>query len=455
MIVFVTSGLLSGCVLHTVCETPAVAISGDQCDDGAFVNAPAVAEGESHCGPWWNTFCDESLNRVMTLSLDRNPDVRSISRRIDQVAARLIQSGSTLYPQIDGVSEYSRRWQVDGDVSDDASLGLLLNWEFDIWGRIRSGQSARVNEYAAAVEDWYAARLFLTSAVAEAWFGLTEQHLQLELINEQIELNETLLSLTKLRFGQGLGGSVDVLQQQQQLEATVALTPDIAASIEEFELVLDSLTGSVAGQRPRFKTGQRFPHLPAHPKTGVPSDLLKLRPDLRAQQSRIRALDHEVGEAIAECLPRISIGGSLLLVGTPSLEALVGDAVANAIGPIFDAGNRKAEVARRKSRVCEEVDLYTAAYLNAIREVETALSKEREISRRIALQEKQLATIRKLLQESRVRYSRGLNDYLPVLDALSRSQQLERNLLTGKRERLSARIALHRAIGGPLPEPAG
>ena len=183
---------------------------------------------------------------------------------------------------------------------------------------------------------------------------------------------------------------------------------------------------------------------PSYPETGVPSDLLELRPDLRSRRSSIRALDQEVGEAIADCLPRFAIGGSVGLAGTPSFEALVGDAIAGALVPIIDGGNRKAEVARRKSRVLEEVDLYTAAYLDAIREVETALSNEREIS-----------PARKLLEESRIRYSRGLNDYLPVLDAVSRVQQLERNLLTSRRERLSARVALHRAIGGPMPERAG
>jgi len=455
-VVICLAGFLTSCELYSVNPTPAPALSGDQDDGEAFRNAPANDRaGKSPEEPWWETFNDRPLRLLVELSLARNPDIKAVSRRIDQAGSRLVQAGSTLYPQIDGSGQFRREWDLNGDVDDDASLGLLLDWELDVWGRIRSGRNARVEEYDAAREDWLAARLLLTAGVAEAWFGLVEQYQQRQLINEQIDLNRTLLSLTRLRFGQGQGSSVDILQQQQQLEATEALVPDIEARIEEFELVLDSLTGSVSGKRPRFASDRRLVSPPSYPETGVPSDLLELRPDLRSRRSSIRALDQEVGEAIADCLARFAIGGSVGLAGTPSFEALVGDAIAGALVPIIDGGNRKAEVARRKSRVLEEVDLYTAAYLDAIREVETALSNEREISRRVILQEKQLSTARKLLEESRIRYSRGLNDYLPVLDAVSRVQQLERNLLTSRRERLSARVALHRAIGGPMPERAG
>ncbi|MCB1079881.1 MAG: efflux transporter outer membrane subunit, partial [Verrucomicrobiae bacterium] len=343
-------------------------------------------------GRWWESFRDHDLDSLVSQALADNPDLRATGRRIDQANASLIRAGATLFPQIDGGGDLSRRWNREGRTDDEASLGLSLDWELDAWGRIRSGRSARAEEVEAAKEDWQAARLLLTGAVAETWFELIEQRGQLRLAREQIEVNQTLLDLTRLRFGQGQSSVVDVLQQQEQLESTQALVPDIEARIEELELALETLTGRLPGIRHLPERNDEPAEPPARPKAGYPADLLAERPDLRAQRARIVALDHEVGEAIADCLPRFSIGGSLALAGTPSLDRLIGDAIAGAVGPVFDAGSRKAEVARRRSRVQEEVYRYTSAYLNAVRDVETSLHRERKLAERVRRQEAQLAT---------------------------------------------------------------
>lgn len=429
-------------------------VTGDEArflNDSESARRERAAKGEE---AWWIAFGSRDLNEIEEKALTRNPDVRAISRQIVQANARLVQAGSTLFPQVNGAGEYRRSWNLDGSSRDTGSIGLTLDWELDVWGRIRYGRDSRAEEAAAAYEDWLASRLLLSAAVAEVWFGLIEQRGQLALAREQIGVNDTLLELTQLRFGQGQGSSVDVLQQRQQTQAIEALIPDIEARIEQFELVLDALTGHVSGTRKRVEVSV-LPSPPTFPNAGYPSDLLQERPDLRAQEARIVAVDHEVGEAIAERLPRFSVGGALAVAGGPGLDTLIGDAVAAAVGPILDGGARRAEVELRKSRVREEVDLYTALFIDAVREVETALSSERRITERIRRQEEQLATTRKLLVESRIRYSRGgITDYLPVLDAVTRVQDLERDLLTSRRERLSARVALHRALGGPMVEPS-
>lgn len=439
---------VASCVVHPVDSAPAPLVSGT--GNRPFTNAtPSAGARKSNWKTWYTTFGDRNLTQLVEESLQLNPDVRAVGHRIDQANNLIVQAGSTLFPQVDGSGEFKQNWNLDGTNSQSGSIGFLLDWELDVWGRIRSGRSARAEEAVAAVDDWMAARLILSASVAETWFSLVEQRGQLQLAREQIEVNRTLLDLTRLRFGQGQGSSVDVLQQQQQLRATEALIPDIEARIEELTLALEALTGRVPGTG-NLAAATSVQSPPALPNPGVPADLLANRPDLRAQRARIVALDHEVGEAIADCLPRISIGGSAALAGTPTPNRLVGDAIAGAVGPIIDGGRRRAEVERRKSRVREEVDVYTALYLDAIREVETALSREAKTTERIRRQESQLTVARKLLAETRNRYTLGATDYLPVLDALSRVQQLERDVLLSRRELLSARVALHRAIGGPM-----
>lgn len=439
---------VSGCVVHAV--DPGSASSRNRA-------APENAIPQSASRPvvrktgWWKSFQDRELNAIVASALQSNPDLHAVARRIDQANSRLVQAGSTLFPRVDGSGSFDSKWNTDGSRTDQSSLGLSLNWEIDVWGRIRSGQAAREEEVRVAEEDWKAARLLLTGAVAEAWFELAEQRGQLKLAKEQIEANETLLDLIRLRFGQGQSSIVDVRQQQEQLQSTESLLPDIELRIGELELVLDTLTGNVPGSRKRIARSAAPKSPPAIPNAGYPSDLIENRPDLLARRAAIRALDHEVDEAIADCLPRFSIGGSAALAGTPGLESLVGNAIAGAVGPVFDAGNRKAEVRLRQSRVREELDLYTSDYLNAVREVETALLREQKITGRIQRQESQLETTRMLLAESRSQYSLGLTDYLPVLDALTKLQELERDLLTSRRERFSSRVLLHLALGGPVP----
>lgn len=444
---------LPGCVVHSIDPEakPSVVENGEDEKTSGFVHAEKPAAKRETSGIWWRNFQDRGLDDLIETALAENPDVRAVGRRIDQANAKLVQAGATLFPQVDGSGEFQSRWDDSGVRGDNATLGLHLDWELDVWGRIRSGQSARKEEATAAFEDWQASRLLLTGAVAEAWFELSEQRGQLELVGEQIKVNRTLLELIRLRFGQGQSSVIDVLQQQEQLESTEALVPDIEARIGALELVIDTLTGQLPGSGTRFSKAADLSAPPRSPRTGYPSELLEERPDLRARRARILALDHEVGEAIADCLPRFSLGGSTALAGTPSLDRLVGDAIAGAVGPILDGGNRKAEVTRRRSRVAEELDRYTAEYLEAVRETETALLVESRLAERIRRQETQLVTARRLLAELRNRYGQGVPDYLPVLDALSKVQELERDLLTSRRERFSARVSLHRALGGPMP----
>lgn len=406
---------------------------------------------------WWLSFQDPELDLLVSASLARNPEIWASVRRIDQAHHRLAQSGSALFPQLTGSGDFQRSWELDGERQHTGELGLNLRWELDVWGRLRSARAARFFEARGIAEDNRAIRLSLTAAVAEAWFGVLEQKGQLELAREQISVNRTLLDLAKVRYGQGQGSVVDVLQQEQQLQGIEALVPDLESRLTEFSLILDELvalppgTPWTAADLAQRRLGYQ-PNLPARPPSGYPSDLLRERPDLRAQRARLVALDHEVGEAIADRMPRFAIGGSLAVAGLPTPDTLVGDTVANALAPLFTAGERKAEVRFRRARLAEETDRYSSAFLAAVREVETALVLEDKIGERIARQEAQLRTLRRLLTESRHRYTDGASDYLPVLDALSRVQDLERALLSSRRDRLSARVLLHRALGGPLDE---
>ena len=403
---------------------------------------------------WWRGFEDPNLNALVEEALQSNLQLLQLVARIEQANALVRQAGGRLLPQLDGVGDYESRWTDLDDSAkrsreESSTVGGLLTWEIDVWGRLRSAQRAQAMESDAAIHDFQGGRLLLSAIVAETYFEILEQRQQRTLITGQINANQTLLDLTRLRFGQAQSSIVDVLQQQEQLDSTLALVPDVEARLQQLEYSMDVLLGRAPGSRERIQEATlQLP--PPMADVGVPSDLLEQRPDLRAARDRVVAVDYRVGEAIADRLPRFFIGGSLTAGGSPGLDTLAGSLLASAIGPIYDAGTRKAEVDRQRAVLRERVAEFSDTYLAAVRDVEVALLREHSQKELVTLLDNQLVTARRLLNETRNRYSQGLTDYLPVLAALTRSQNLERELLTRRRELLSFRVALHRALGGPM-----
>ncbi|HVR36280.1 MAG TPA: efflux transporter outer membrane subunit [Methylomirabilota bacterium] len=443
--------LACGCMVHRPAEhaEPAVTAPPRFAEARPSESAPRPALP----APWWRAFEDPTLDSLIERALAGNLELAAFAARIDQANALLRQARGQLFPLLDAGAQYESRWlELDSSNpirQESASAGALLDWELDLWGRLRSIRSATRLEARAAAHDWLGARLLISAAVAETYFEILEQREQLQLLREQLDANQTLLELTRLRFGQGQSSIVDVLQQQEQLASTSALVPEIESRLEELEYALDVLLGHAPGTRDRFPAGT-LAVPPPIPDTGVPSDLLGKRPDLLAAGDRVTALDYRVGEAIADRLPRVAIGGSLTVAGDPGFDQLIGGALASLAGPVFDAGIRKAEVDRRQAQLRERLADYSGAYLAAVRDVETALLRERKQAERVRRLNSQLEIAQQLLTETRNRYSQGLTDYLPVLGAVVTEQNLQREVITARRGLLSLRVALHRALGGPM-----
>jgi outer membrane protein TolC len=258
--------------------------------------------------------------------------------------------------------------------------------------------------------------------------------------------------LTSLRFGQGQSSIVDVLQQREQLEATLARVPQTEARIGQLAYSLDILLGQSPGKG-NIVTSHRQERPSPLPSVGIPAQLLTRRPDLRAAQKRVLAFDYDVGVAVADQLPTLTLGGGIDWTGDPSFGDAVTTLFAGLAGPLFDAGERRSEVDFRKARLKDALVGYSDRYLSALFEVEAALLEERKSAEQLVLLEQQLVTAQRLLTEARNRFSQGLTDYLPVVTSLAIVQNLERSVVSSRRTVLSARVGLHRALGGPMTNP--
>lgn len=399
---------------------------------------------------WWKTFSDPILHREINSALGANLAQQELATRIQQASASLRGERASLFPQINLTTTTSADSLSSGDSAETASFGGLLAWELDVFGRTRSGIRAQRSEVDATIQDWLGGRLMLSAAVAETRFLILGQRARLSILRAQIQTNQTLLELVQLRVGQGVSSRVDLLQQERQLDATRALIPATEADLAASEYALDVLTGRPPGTRPRDARAS-LPPLPGTPGAGVPSDLLKNRPDLLAQWNRILALDARAAQALADRLPRFTIGTSIDAGAIENVRSIAATVLAEIAAPLTDGGARRAAIDRTRAALQEALLGYSNTYLEAIRDVETALVRVRKQAERIRLTERQLTTAREALKETRIRYSQGLSDYLPVIDALTAVQALELTALTLRREALTLRVALHRALGGPMP----
>ncbi|MGJ8654979.1 MAG: efflux transporter outer membrane subunit [Akkermansiaceae bacterium] len=410
------------------------------------------AGGASYAGSsvWWRSFSDGRLNSDVEAALAGNLLQRQFSARIDQAAALLQKEQAALFPKLNLTGSGGVDLENPDALEGTASLGGLFSWEVDVFGRIRQGVRASEEDYRASIQDWLGGRLVLSAAVAETRFLAIEQRQRIDLLRQQLETNETLKELVQLRVAQGISSRVDLLQQERQMDAVRSLLPEAEAELVAAEYALDVLVGKSPGSRGR--DGRRLlPGLPGKPGLGVPSGLLLNRPDLLAQWHRIRAIDARVAQALTERLPRVTLGVSLDGGVIQSAGALLSSLIAEAAMPVLDGGERRAEVKFRRAELEAALSEYSHRYLEAVRDVETAVVRERKQADRIRLTGRQLETARETLKETRVRYSQGLSDYLPVIDALRVVQDLELSMVTLRRQSLSIRVGIHRAIGGPMP----
>lgn len=412
---------------------------------------------------WWTAFADAGLSAQVDAVLDQNLDLKQGVTRIAQAKLRAGQAGSSRWPTVDANLGASRTKQLnqfgrgipgapDSFEIDSFRASLEVAYEIDVFGRIGAAADAAEADVRAARFDVQALGMTLAASTAEAWFQLVEQNALRRLLGEQRTLNETLLKLLELRFANGLASRAEVLLQQDALKRIDAQLPLVEARAQLLVHQIATLRG-VPVTTLTVSAPDALPTLPALPALGVPSKTLQQRPDVRAAMARIEAADHRVGVAVAARYPAFRLNGS---AGLQSFEIadLLDDWVwslgANLIAPLFDGGRRKADVAIAKAELTLRLTDLSKALLTAIREVEDALVQEQQQRAHLAQINERLRVLNAFVEDTQARSLEGVTDYLPVLNAVAAVQAAQQAELSARRQLISYRIQLYRALGGAL-----
>ena len=458
----VVATALCGCSAHQVARDVKPVVSVPQ----RFVETSGKAKIRAQ---WWRTFSEPTLDALVEQALSGNLDLKRVAVRLGIAQAIARRNGARNWPEVnlDGRVNASKSNFFFGKtatplggnqidiVTTTIPLTVAASYELDLWGRVASATTAARLDLQATAEDARAMAITISGQVVETWFSLIEQQAQRALLRRQVELNQVMLKLVQGRFGQGQADAVAVLQQRQQLAAVRAQVPLIEAQVKILEHQLAALLGRAPHQPKVARTPTRLPVVPALPSAGLPATVLGRRPDIRAARIRVQAADHRVGVALADRFPNVRLGGSTGFQGRDGLSGFldtwIWNLVTNVTAPLFDGGRRAAEVDRSREALKEVVLVYSQVVLRALYEIEDALVRERQQRAHVAAQGKQLELARQTLLESRRRYAGGQGDYLPVMTALQTLQRVERDQLGARRELLSRRVGLYRALAGSWP----
>ncbi|UII30485.1 TolC family protein [Fulvivirga ulvae] len=400
---------------------------------------------------WWTSFENPDLNTLVDSALTSNFELESVWHQLLAARAVVNRETSNLLPDIEAtVQSAINRPQPDFVGGENIRFGLNAAYEVDLWGRIRSQVEAERFREKASYADYQSAAITLSAEIVLTWYQIIAAQNQLQLVNEQVDTNEKIVKLIRARFGSGLIRGVDILRQQQLLEAT--REQKIVAE-SRFEILKHQLA-VLLGRQPQTDfnvLSYELPEPPPLPQTGIPMEQIRRRPDVQQAYNLLKAADKDLAAAISNQYPRLS------LTATASMRANNADDLfqnwarslaGNLVAPLFYGGRLSAEVDRSEAVKNQRLYEYGQTVLIAFREVEDALIQEIKQNERIEVLKEQHDLARKTYEQLQTEYFNGLSNYLDVLTALGQEQQLRRELIAARYSLLEFRINLYRSLAG-------
>jgi len=416
---------------------------------------------------WWRVFGDPELDQLVEEVLGNNLDIKKATARILEVRSQFVQTRADRFPSLtlDAQGERRRRPVIGimpgksfSTKTDIYTLSLPASFELDLWGRLARAEEAVRAELLQAEDNL---RIVVQTVVAET----ISLYLQIESLERQIQITlvsienyRRSLALVERRYERGLTSILDVRQARRALAQAEASLPSLRQDLGISQQKLAVLLGRYPETRPpRPQQEDYFKHLAPVPP-GLPSEILLRRPDVRAAEAQLRALNARVGVVKASRFPRITLTGSF---GYSSEDldrlfrpqSMLWNLALGIVQPLFDAGKLKAGQRAAEARYQQGLAVYAKTVLTAFSEVESALLTRKEQLERRDRVLNVLIEARTTQEVAEDRYGRGLVDYLTVMESQQARFQAEKNLVLVDLAILSNRVALHRALGGGWAEP--
>jgi NodT family efflux transporter outer membrane factor (OMF) lipoprotein len=411
--------------------------------------SPAGAVGDR----WLASFNDPQLDALVQEALAYNPDLQVAAARVEQAAGFVKIAGATLYPQVNLLARGGGH--MGGDPSGLQGVGVFLNWELDLWGRIRAGQAGAQGQYDSAALDAEYARQSLAALVAKSWFLATEARLQKAIAEEMVAASGRQVEFAQERLRVGNGDEYDVTLARASLATYQDGVRNLDLAYQQALRALEALAGRYPAAV--LSVPAQLAALPGPVPVGMPSELLERRPDVVAAERRVAAAFYRTEEAKAARLPRISLIASGSSVSSDLFVLQdrnnpVWSAGANLLQPLFLGGQLQAQVEIRTAEQKQAVAEYGRVGARAFGEVENALSAGFTLEARESLLKQAVAENARALELANIRYRVGSGDLRAVQQQALALNAARIALLRVQSERLVQRVNLYLALGGSFDE---
>jgi len=395
-------------------------------------------------------FDDSQLTALTERVLANNPNVLVAASQMDEAGFNFQKSRGGLFPSLSGNGSARRAGSDAGATSDTFSASLDAKWEVDLWGELRSRTRATKANELASEANYEATRQSMAAQTMQAWFNLIAAGKRLDLAKRQRDSFTNTHQLVERRYEQGIATITEV--ELAHTDAANARA-DYQAS-EDYRNQTARALKVLLGEYPdaSLQGSANWPSLDRTVPSGLPSDLLLARPDIIAAYQKIRASDALARAAYADLFPSFTLTASggrssdtLSDLGRSAFDvwSLAGQLAA----PIFEGGQRRAEVGAADSRAEQAYQNYRAVVINAFSEVENALNSEAYLARAEAARLEALQAARRAEAKSLRDYESGLIDILNLLEAQRRVFNTEAQTINLHNQRLSNRVRLALALG--------
>jgi multidrug efflux system outer membrane protein len=401
---------------------------------------------------WWQRFGDPVLTRLVEAGLAHNPDIGLAAARVREARAQERLARSQLLPSLDlgAGATYGRSVGPLGQPTQSLSVQPIFQaaYELDLFGRIANQVTAARAGTAAAEAGRETATLGVAAATASGYITLRGLDARLAIVRATLASRAEALRIARNRAEVGYTSQLELRQAEAEYEATAQIVPQVELAIARQENALSQLIGVSprAIERGLALAALRRPPIP----DGLPSDLLRRRPDIAQAEFTLAASDATLASARAQFLPQIRLTGSAGAVLSTALGNPIGiwSLGGSILAPIFNGGRIQAQVETAAARRDQAAFAYQRTALVAFREVEDNLAAVQRLGEQRASLEAQRRALAEALRHATNRYQAGYSPYLEQLDAQRALLTAELSLVQTEADQLNALVALYQAMGG-------
>lgn len=447
-------GCLTGCAIGPRYHEPVMELPQ------TYRSYATLEQGETMINlPWWKVFNDPKLQELIRETLLNNYDLRTAAARVDEARAMVGVTRAQILPQTDLTSSISRDRNSKAQhptlprLSSTFTGGFDTTWEMDVWGKIRQSIRSAQAQYLATEDARRGVMVTLVADVATTYFAILELDLELDIAKKTFETRKGNLDLFTKRMKGGVASQLEVSRAEADYQQTAANIPDIERQIATQENKLSELLGRNPGAIQRTASISDTSFTPRLPGSGLPSELLKKRPDIMEAEQLLRSANAQVGVAVGEFMPSFNLENFVGGEGNRPSNIFNAEGYTWSIGgnmdlPLFKGGKNVYGYKAAKAVWQQSVATYKQKVVGAFHEVADALSdidKARTIREN---QEKQVAALKEAARLSLIRYEEGLSSYTEVLDADQQYYSAQNSLARTLGLQATYYVQLYRALGG-------